>query len=90
MAKRIERPIKAWVTKYALTNGILVRNGTHLTTEDETEYFYEGPLFARWNIDAFATEEKAIDRANDMRLRKIESLKKQIRKLEALKFKIVG
>jgi len=79
MPERIEKPIKAWVTEYVLTNDILEITGTHLTT-----------LFACWNIDDFATEREAIDRANKMRLRKIESLKKRIRKLEAMEFRTKG
>lgn len=84
---------KVYITKYALTAGI---------TENEAEvkpscyndsiYYasvvdnYGGFTSYRVGTDAFYTLEEAVNNAEKKRLKKIESLKKQIVKLEKLKF----
>lgn len=75
--------MKLFITKYALTNGIEEVEGTLdrgcASTHDRfTRYFYGND----WHL----TREKAITRAEQMRVSKIASLKKQITKLEGLKF----
>lgn len=79
--------IQAWITKYALTNGI-----TRVDAEvcDETMIAYRCseeslPQFAHgkdWHRD----EASALARAEEMRNKKIASLRKSIAKLEAMKF----
>lgn len=80
-----------WITRYALTSGvekaranrcghinpdmIAVRRGT------QTVYFH--------GKDWHETEKAALDRANQMRLKKIAALEKQIAKLQKLEFKVV-
>lgn len=80
--------MKVWITKYALTDGIIeeeaepcgkdmiaVRNERALSS-----YFHgEGK---NWH----KTKESAIAKAEEMREKKIASLKKQIDKLEKIKF----
>lgn len=83
---------KVFITKYALTQGIL---------EEEADItVYQSPIekpreYARvkgdWSgypigKEAFYTLEEAVKRAEEMRKKKIESLKKQIVKLEKLSF----
>ena len=89
MMKKIkEYLMKVWITKYALTRGIIEADG-ELTSSDSvsilnrdlslpTHWFYKGD----WHSD----KESAIAKAEEMRQKKIESLKKQIEKLEEMKF----
>lgn len=80
-----EKIITAFVTKYALTRGIVeissrLRVGSDLITTNEKypQYLHKG--------DWFSTEEEAKVDAENRRKKKIVSLKKQIEKLEKLKF----
>ena len=75
--------MKVYITKYALTRGIL---------EADAELNPRFPTMVSTNLGHFhgkdwhETKEAAIYRAEEMRTKKIASLKKQIEKLEALKF----
>ena len=80
--------MKVWITKYALTKGVIETDG-ELTSSDSvsvlnrdlslpTHWFYKGD----WHSD----EQSAIKKAEEMRQKKIESLKKQIKKLEEMRF----
>lgn len=83
-----EETIEAWITKYALTQGIKklpVKRSekfpdvvTHKPENRFTEYFHKG----QWHLDY----EAAVAKAEDARKRRIASLKKQIKRLEALRF----
>lgn len=79
--------MKVWITKYALTQGILersIRSFDDETAEDITgghlraKYYYKG----EWHESKIS----AIAKAEEMRKKKISSLKKQIEKLEKIKF----
>ena len=81
--------MKVYITKYALTRGILKRevNGINLETvvQDALKhgtYYYDGEWYKSW--------EAAYEKAEDMRQKKIISLQKQIRKLSKLGFKGEG
>ena len=80
--------MKVWITKYALTRGIIEADG-ELTSSDSvsilnrdlslpTHWFYKGD----WYLD----KESAIQKSEEMRQKKIDSLKKQIEKLEEMRF----
>lgn len=79
--------MKVWITKYALTKGILemkcVQSGDTSVREAgdpfPTYYHGEGNEWHR-------TKESAIKKAEEMRQKKIDSLKKQIKKLEEMRF----
>lgn len=79
--------MKVWITKYALTSGIIQTEGEVtnsgalyvLHTGHLTFYHGEGKEWHR-------TKEAAVSKAEEMRQKKIESLKKQIRKLEGMTF----
>lgn len=78
---------KVWITKYALTKGIIETEGRIsnscpglLDAKGITNYLHgEGNEWHR-------TKESAIAKAEEMRQKKIESLKSQIEKLEKLRF----
>lgn len=79
--------MKIYNTKYALTKGIMLQ---------EAEQIERNPQFVSiknpgWHLilsktDWHYTKEQAIERANEMRDKKIISLKKQIKKLESMDF----
>ncbi|MDE5526641.1 hypothetical protein [Elizabethkingia meningoseptica] len=77
--------IIAYITKYALTKGIiekeclLTSNDMIRTTDEYPQYFHVN----EW----FASKEDAIERAEQMRIKKLQSLNKQVNKLTNLKFK---
>ena len=78
---------EVWITKYALTQGIfkLIARKTHsenmIEVETQRGSYYHGEG-KEWHL----TKESAITYAENMRLKKIESLKKAIVKLEELDF----
>lgn len=78
--------MKVWITKYALTQGIFEKevregiDGSAVYGETLYESYHgEGKQWHR-------TKESAIKRAEEMRKDKIERLKKQIKKLERMRF----
>lgn len=82
--------MKAWITKFALTQGVFTvegeRSGTTpsmLVVKQENTYseYYHGE-----GRDWHLTEESAGVRATQMVKDKIKSLKKQITKIEKMRF----
>lgn len=79
--------MKVWIAKYALTKGIFEIQVEQLGVDGQCvhgkawndSYYGEGREWHR-------TKESAIVKAKEMRQKKIESLKKQIEKLEELTF----
>lgn len=82
--------MKVWITKYALTQGIYSygyatvcnATGTMIEVVNKTGFghnYYHKP-------DWHETEEEAIARAEEMRLKKIKSLEKQLAKFKEMKF----
>ena len=82
--------MKVYVTKYALTKGIFSVEAKFcsdadrtmvevLTKANEYTYYLHGNSF-------HLTLEDAVNRAEEMRLKKIASLKKQLARLEAMDF----
>ena len=78
--------VTAWVTKYALTSGVKVVEGhvypdypSMFVNSTNTNESYHGN-------DWHTSEEAALARAEEMRMKKIASLKKQMAKLENMKF----
>ena len=82
----MQERIEAWMTKYALTDGIWIGEAD---VRDGGAYFclqHGNDSFWVSGTDWHRTEEAAIQRAEEMRVRKIASLRKQIAKLEAMTF----
>ena len=73
--------MKVWITKYALTKGIIEADGELTSSESvnilnrglslPTHWFYKGD----WHSD----KQSAIKKAEEMRQKKIESLKSRFR-----------
>lgn len=78
--------MKVWITQYALTSGIFevdaeVKDGWIVYRRPKSN----APELARGD-EWQPTYEKAMKRARAMRVKKLASLKKQIKRIEALKF----
>lgn len=75
--------MKVYITRWALAQGIMEREGII----DGRHVYVEG-LFIRFSIgdDVFLTPEEARQKAEEIRVKKIASIKKKIEKLEKMKF----
>ena len=85
----MQERFKAWVTRYALTDGVLTGEAeVSEQSPDMIRFFWGNPegMFYVHGNDWHRAEEAAIKRAEEMRTRKIASLRKQITKLEAMTF----
>ncbi|MGX1958420.1 hypothetical protein [Serratia proteamaculans] len=84
-----KKMITGYITRYALTAGIIKREGE---IADSGSFRYKDPeawgTSNIWHTDYRLTEAEALAKAEDMRKKKIASLKKQIAKLEAMTFTI--
>ena len=87
--------MKLFITKYALTAGILEREGKlsseynayEIESAGEAEkYFGRYSSHLSWKADTFETHAEAVKRAEMMRGARIVSLRKQIEKLTKLTF----
>lgn len=81
--------MKVWITKYALTAGIIEAEGDIAAPGMISYHDATGPArqFAHGK-DWHTTERDAFNRAEEMRQKKIASLKKQIKKLEGMQIKV--
>ncbi|GJD41289.1 hypothetical protein [Methylobacterium bullatum] len=87
----MSEPKIAYVTKYALSGGIAVREIIRADEDGYAVVRWPGGLNGQFGIgkgDWSPTLQAAIARAEAMRVAKIASLKKQIAKLEKLEFSI--
>ena len=78
--------MKVWITKYALTDGIIE---TEIETQDPvwTVFKNNTMLYTKnFGKDFHTSKEEAKLKAEEMRQKKIASLKKQIDKLERMRF----
>lgn len=86
--------MKFWVTKYALSAGIIEVEGEISNTCDDMLVCQRvGVLASRSRYDEYfhgkdwhRTKVSAITRAEDMRVAKIASLEKQLKKLKGFRF----
>ena len=79
--------MKVWITKYALTDGIIEAEGKPYGFEWVSASWDNGfrcSVFGQG--EWFDTKERAIAKAEEMRQKKIASLKKRIEKLEEMRF----
>ena len=87
--------MKVWITKYALTDGIEEIDSNQVKEFEITDmgylyfrrngkYSYTMAIYSQ--KDWHRTKESAIKKAEEMRQNKIVSLKKQIKKLEEMRF----
>jgi hypothetical protein len=84
------KTMKAYITKHALTKGIYT---VEIETDNVSSFdmdeilCFKGNYFIGKGVEWHLTKEAAINKAEEMRLKKIASLKKQLAKMEALSFR---
>ncbi|MDP9528559.1 hypothetical protein [Pseudomonas protegens] len=80
--------MKVWITKYALTAGIIEAEGD-IAAPGMIRY-KDGGSFLQFahGSDWHTTERDAFNRAEEMRQKKITSLQKQIKKLEGMQIEV--
>ena len=87
--------MKVWITKYALTRGIIERDATVEKKGSRVKYILS-PGLRRHSVlkeilhpsEVELEYESAIQKAEEMRQKKIASLKKQIETLERMRFDV--
>ena len=80
---------KVFITKYALTSGIKeVETEIHKSTFKDCPNYVRDSAYSFHYIgkDAFLNKSEALQKAENMRKKKIASLRKQIEKFEKLSF----
>lgn len=78
---------KVWITKYALTKGLYEMEVVKVSEDGDSVYgkaWYD--VFHGEGKDWCRTREAAVQRAEEMRTRKINNLKKKISELEKKTF----
>lgn len=81
--------MKVWITKYAITGGIIEVDAEISSTSPT---MIKADLSGRWSYfhgegrDWHRTRESAVTRAEAMRVKKIASLKKSLKAIESLTF----
>lgn len=85
--------MKVWITKYALTDGIVEAQQVPGAPYEGKEYAFFIGENGQYNTgfyvpseELFWDRESAIKKAEEMRREEIESLKQQIKKLEEMRF----
>jgi hypothetical protein len=77
----------AWITKYAMTSGILKKRVEDCFDVADTMVEVIGGRHEYYHgHDWHRTENEAIERANEMKRKKIASLEKQLKAIKALDF----
>lgn len=80
--------MKVWITKYALTDGIIEATGYKFEETRYEVYNEKGEYCGSFRPGKylFMDKQSAVKKAEEMRQKKIASLKKQIEKLERMRF----
>lgn len=79
--------MKVWITKYALSTGIFEMDVEMQSEDGKTVYGKSWEqIFRGQGVEWCKTKAEAIARGEEMKKKKIDSLKKQIEKLEKMKF----
>ena len=79
--------MKVWITKYALTNEIIEAEAEPCGFDIISASWDNGTRCNNFKGDEWWSRKKnAIEKAEEMRQKKIASLKKQIEKLERMRF----
>lgn len=81
---------KVFITKYALTAGVKEIETDIIRDRFENEEYVIDDSYSYFRIgtNAFTDKSEALKKAEEMKIRKIASLRKQIEKLEKLSFKV--
>ena len=83
--------MKIWSTKYCLTTGIVAHEINDISAQSDYVYVDVEPGFLPIYLnkgDWHKTPEEAIERAEEMRIKKLKSLDKQVKKISAIVFEV--
>lgn len=78
-----------YVTKYALTTGVFTSDAS-VSTDGKSAKFKDANGF-NWYLygnDFQLTKSEALERAEEMRTRKLQSLNKQVKKISLMEFEV--
>lgn len=77
-----------YVTKYALTTGIMEVKAIKCTNPHVSDMYKKADSFSQYyhKGDYELTKEAAVVKAEEMRIKKLKSLDKQMKKISALRF----
>jgi hypothetical protein len=79
-----------WLVKYCLSKGTIVQIPCRASMSQDKEYVVHKIGYAhgfyKIGKDVFESEDDAMRAADELRIRKIASVKKQLKKLENMKF----
>lgn len=79
--------MKVWITKYALTDGIIEADVESCSSNIASVSWDNGTRCMNLHCsECYLSKEFAIKQAEEVRQKKIASLKKQIEKLERMRF----
>lgn len=78
-----EKKAIMWVSRYALSNGKVSQREGRISDH----WFVLNYQYLRIGVDAHYTESEAINAAEQRRVKKVASLRKQIAKFEKMSFK---
>jgi hypothetical protein len=82
--------MKIWNTKYCLTDGITEHEVNKCTSRGMVEISKDSQAFATYlhgeGKEWHRTEKEAIERANEVKIKKLKSLDKQVKKISAIFF----
>lgn len=86
----MSKKTKAYITKYALTQGIFEADGEE-SSAGGFRFRFPGSYTSEYvyGKDWHKTFPEALSRAEEMRKRKLASLNRQIKKLESIEFKLM-
>lgn len=82
--------MRVFISKYALSSGIFSVEAEFLESKDSVKYRRDGGSFMEFahKNEWHSCADKAIDRAEEMRIAKLKSLDKQSKKVSAMVFEI--
>ncbi len=78
--------MKVWITKYALSSGIICVDDAEICGNANSMLIYAGTYFHGEGREWHCTEDGAVKKAEKMRSEKIDSLNRSITKLKKLTF----
>ena len=82
--------MRVFISKYALSSGIFSVEAEFLESKDSVKYRRDGGSFMEFahKNEWHSCADKAIDRAEEMRIAKLKSLDNQAKKVSAMVFEI--
>lgn len=82
--------MRVFISKYALSSGIFSVEAEFLESKDSVKYRRDGGSFMEFahKNEWHSCADKAIDRAEEMRIAKLKPLDKQSKKVSAMVFEI--